>query len=156
MRNKFSGRQIAVIGNGCFDKMLLTQPDYVLFDGCCGFCTLSIATIRRFDTQDRFEFIPHQVISDEEVTRSGFSRKDCTETVCAKVNGELYRGADAFNAYFAAVGRFRWLLKVVASSRILLSIERNLYLWIARHRKAVSAVMRTRRFALFQEPEHRH
>jgi len=129
----------------------LPRRNLVIFDGTCGFCTWSVMLLDR-QLGVRVASIPAQWLTDAELVGLGTSRAACAEAVVfVDASGVPSSGADAVNALLRAHPLFGAPVALALRVPALLRFERSWYRWIARHRVAISRLLRTRRYALIGE-----
>ena len=108
----------------------------VLYDGTCGICTRIIRYLER-STGQAFRYESFQSQSGEALASYGLSEKDCSDALQAQAaGGSFVSGADAINAIFVEIPRFRVFVRCLKGP--LLVIERECYRMFARSRGVIS------------------
>ena len=108
----------------------------VLYDGWCGFCSSTIAFIKRFCSEDKVEFISFREIPDSEshilVTKERLEEK----MHVIQKNGEIKNGASAFLS-IAKTSPKLWPTVPILYFTIKIGIAEKVYDYIAKNRNII-------------------
>ena len=112
---------------------------YLLFDGDCGICTAFAGWAQRRDAQKKFEVVPYQLFSEEELRRFGTSSQKCSHRMHTLTpHGKIYTGAFALNYFGWQFFPWRLLVALLYLLPILLLFEIILYALVAKYRRRIS------------------
>ena len=118
--------------------MKIEKP-LMLFDSDCGFCQWSADKLKKFDKKNRFEFIPYQNFSEEELKAWGLSSEKCHGALqLVTPQRKIYSGAFAFNYFGFHYFPSNILVSLLYLIPIFLIAEILTYRWIAKNRYRVS------------------
>jgi len=111
----------------------------LLFDGDCGICTAFAGWARRLDPAHKFEILPFQNLSDQELQCRGLHHYLCAQRLhVISPQGKIYRGAFALNYWGWQFKRLRPLVAMLYLIPIMLLLEIILYEAVARNRHRIS------------------
>lgn len=110
----------------------------LVFDGWCGFCTLSVTLIKRLDPDGRLRVLPYQ--NAQKLLPLGLTLGDCRQAVWAiDSSGKKYRGAGAINAAFALVTHMYWL-NLLYQNKFAGPVEDFVYDFVAEYRRYLPGI----------------
>jgi predicted DCC family thiol-disulfide oxidoreductase YuxK len=124
----------------CLDWNGIVRRATVLYDGDCGFCKRSVALVRRLDWFGRLDFRPIGVGETGGAAASGQPDAPADSAMLEREmglvdeNGEVYYGADAFEALGARCPLL-WPLALALKVPGAILVARPAYRSIARHRR---------------------
>ncbi len=127
----------------------------VLFDGACGFCAWSVATLDRCVGTHGFTFVPYQLVPGRMLAAIGVTRRECASAVHVW-DGEtnrLYRGADAINYVVGRTRVGRNAVAILERFGPIVMLERKIYALVASRRSAISRVLGTAKYAPIADGE---
>ncbi len=119
------------------------QPT-LLWDGDCTFCRYAVALARRLDRRGRFAIVPYQEIETATLEAVGLSASRCASALQCVVNGHVFSGAFAANAF---ARRITWLAPIVIVLEripLFIAMEAIGYALVAANRGALARFLRLR------------
>ena len=107
----------------------------VIYDGECGICLRSVATVKAWDTERRFAYVPFQ--DGDAVARFGIALPALAAAMHLVLpDGRVFAGADAVPEMLKLLPGKRWLAAGFGIPGVR-PLARRVYRWIAVRRRCL-------------------
>ncbi|MCP4639519.1 MAG: DUF393 domain-containing protein [bacterium] len=113
----------------------------LIYDGQCPLCTRAAEWVERRACSGSIELVPCQS-KDRAARFPGISEEACMDAMqYVSVEGRVYSAEQALPHILALIPGWRWLVRLFGFPGIAF-LAPSVYRWIARHRSALSIIVR--------------
>ncbi len=133
--------------------MNLSKPLF-LFDGDCGFCQWSVNHLRKYDRQNKFQILPYQSFTEEELKPFQITYAKLEKGIqVITQKKKVYSGALGINYFLFQHPVWKFAIAPLYILPPLLLIEILVYNLIAKNRRRLSARLGLKACSLENRPK---